>query len=133
MITGIAHACYIVTDLDRAIAFYRDQVGLPVAFEFRKEDGQRYGVYLKAGRRTFIELFSAAAVCQAEGVSYKHLCLEVDDMKSTVASLRAKGVEVTEPTFGIDKSWQAWLKDPEGNSFELHQYTAESWQTPFLD
>lgn len=133
MITGIAHACYIVTDLDRSIAFYRDLLGIPLAFEFRKEDGTRYGVYLKAGRRTFIELFSASQVVPVEGGSYRHVCLEVDDIKATVAAIRAKGVEVTEPAFAIDKSWQAWLKDPEGNSFELHQYTAESWQAPFLD
>ncbi len=29
-------------------------------------------------------------------------------------------------------AWQAWITDPDGNCFELHQYTPESKQTPAL-
>lgn len=42
------------------------------------------------------------------------------------------GVEVGDITFGSDQSWQAWLKDPDGNNIELHGYTPESKQTPWL-
>jgi hypothetical protein len=41
-------------------------------------------------------------------------------------------VQVTNVSLGSDKSWQAWLSDPDGNKIELHQYTAESKQGPFL-
>ena len=29
---------------------------------------------------------------------------------------------------GCDQTWQIWLEDPDGNSFEVHQYTPESAQ-----
>jgi hypothetical protein len=32
----------------------------------------------------------------------------------------------------MDHSWQAWITDPDGNKIELHDYTPESWQAPFL-
>jgi len=66
------------------------------------------------------------------GQSYQHLCLEVDDINATVEDLRAKGIEVTDPALGSDRSWQSWLADPDGNRIELHQYTPESRQRPWL-
>jgi hypothetical protein len=41
-------------------------------------------------------------------------------------------VEVGDITLGSDGSYQAWLKDPDGNRIELHGYTADSLQKPFL-
>ena len=49
-----------------------------------------------------------------------------------MTELRAAGVEVTDSKLGFDKSWQAWLTDPDDNRIELHQYTPESQQTPHL-
>lgn len=132
MITGIAHACYIVSDLDRAIGFYRDLLGLTEAFDFRNDQGERFGVYLHVGGRNFIELFQGSLAERAEGQSYAHLCLEVDDIEETVAALRERGAQVTDPALGGDGSWQAWLSDPDGNRIELHGYTDQSRQGPWL-
>jgi glyoxylase I family protein len=132
MITGIAHACFTVSDLERSIAFYRDGLGLTPAFDFTDENGRRFGLYLHAGGRNFVELFQGQLGERAEGQSFRHICLEVDDIEATVAELRGRGVEVSDPKLGKDQSWQAWITDPDGNRFELHQYTPESWQAPAL-
>ncbi|HUT19546.1 MAG TPA: VOC family protein [Anaerolineae bacterium] len=132
MITGIAHTCYTVSDLERSIAFYRDGLGLEPAFDFTNAEGRRFGLYLHAGGRNFIELFEGQLGERAEGQSFRHVCLEVDDIEATVTALRERGVEVSDPKLGNDQSWQAWIADPDGNRFELHQYTPESWQTPSL-
>jgi catechol 2,3-dioxygenase-like lactoylglutathione lyase family enzyme len=132
MITGLAHVCFVVADLERSLRFYRDQLGLPVAFEFRRDSGERYGVYLRLGRRTFVELFQGKPGARAEGQSYQHLCLEVDDLPATIKAWRERGVDVGEPKLGLDQSWQAWLSDPDGNRMELHAYTPKSWQGPHL-
>lgn len=132
MITGLAHLCFTVKDLDASIAFYRDVLGLTPAFDFTDERGRRFGAYLRLGGRSFLELFKADAVRPADGQAYQHCCLEVDDINKTVADLRERGVEVTAVTLGSDQTWQAWLTDPDGNRIELHQYTAESWQAPWL-
>jgi catechol 2,3-dioxygenase-like lactoylglutathione lyase family enzyme len=133
MITGMAHACFTVSDLDASIHFYQDLLGLKPAFDFRREDGTRFGLYLHLGGRAFIELFQGQLGERAEGQSYRHICLEVDDIESTVADLRARGVEVSDPKLGGDQSWQAWIADPDGNRIELHAYTPESWQAPHLE
>ena len=131
MITHLAHACFTVSDLDRALAFYRDQLGLTQAFEFNR-DGRRVGVYLHVGGRNFIELFEGTLGDKAEGQSYRHICLEVDDIDATVQILRERGVDVSDVKLGGDQSHQAWVTDPDGNRIELHGYTPESWQAPWL-
>ncbi len=132
MITGIAHVCFTVSDLDASVAFYVEGLGLTHAFDFLRDSGERYGVYLKAGNRTFVELFVGEVAAAADGQSYRHFCLEVDDLAATVAEFRGRGVEVTAPKLGSDHSWQSWLTDPDGNRIELHQYTPESQQAPHL-
>ncbi|MFC1582782.1 VOC family protein [Planctomycetota bacterium] len=132
MIKGLAHICYTVEDLDRAIAFYAGVLGMKEAFDFLKEDGTRYGVYLGMGGRQFIELFEGTATASEGTPSYKHLCLEVEDIETAVVALREAGIEASDPELGSDQSWQSWITDPDGNRIELHAYTPDSRQGPFL-
>ncbi len=132
MITNLAHICFTVRDLDASIAFYRDKLGLSPAFDFINDKGERFGVYLHIGGRSFIELFKGTPEPAAQGQSYKHFCLEVDDIEATAAELRARGVELTPVKLGSDHSWQTWLTDPDGNRIELHGYTPKSKQAPSL-
>jgi len=131
MITALAHVCFVVTDLEDSITFYRDKLGLTPAFDFVNDEGKRFGIYLHIGGRSFIELFTGTPA-PANGQSFKHICLEVDDIHATVADLTAKGVAVGPITLGSDQSWQAWLSDPDGNDIELHGYTGDSWQAPWV-
>ena len=132
MIAGLSHACFVVADLERSLAFYRDRLGMPVAFEFRNPEGKLTGVYLHVGARTFVELFQGKAEPTSQNASYKHICLEVDEIESTVAELTKRGVEVTGKKLGSDNSWQAWLTDPDGNRVELHAFTPKSKQVEAL-
>lgn len=132
MITNLAHACFTVSDMERAEEFYVGALELKPAFDYVDENGKRYGLYLYLGGRNFIELFTGELGERAEKQAFRHLCLEVDDIHPTVQRLRAKGLEVTEPKLGKDRSWQAWISDPDGNRIELHQYNADSKQAPFV-
>ena len=132
MIKGIAHVCFTVRNLEASIAFYRDKLGMKHAFDFKNDKGERFGVYLLAGHRTFVELFKGQPAEPAKGQSYGHFCIEVDDVARTVTDLRAKGVEISDAKMGSDHSWQAWLSDPDGNRIELHGYTPDSWQAPWV-
>jgi catechol 2,3-dioxygenase-like lactoylglutathione lyase family enzyme len=132
VITGLAHVCFVVSDLEASIKFYTKVLGLTPAFNFTNEQGERFGIYLHVGGRTFVELFQGDLAARAEKQSYQHFCLEVDDFDKTVEELRSRGAEVTDVKLGMDRSWQAWLADPDGNRFELHGYTAESRQVPHL-
>jgi lactoylglutathione lyase len=133
MITGFAHICFAVRDLAAAERFYVRQLGLRKAFEFHDKEGSPFGMYLHAGGRTFIELFKGNPAGGPVSASFLHFCLEVDDFEGTLATLRERGLNPENVQLGADRSWQAWLTDPDGNRIELHGYTAESNQTAVLD
>ena len=132
MLKALAHVCFRVQDLDASIDFYVGQLGLTHAFDFINDQGERFGVYLHVGGRSFVELFRAEPGEPEQPRSWQHFCLEVEDVKTAVEQLRATGLEVTDPNLGSDGSWQAWLQDPDGNRIELHSYTPESKQAPYL-
>jgi len=132
MVKGLAHVCFTVRDIEASVRFYRDKLGLTPAFDYVNERGERFGVYLHAGARTFIELFQGEVGARASGQSYQHFCLEVADVQAAVSELRARGVRATDPKVGKDRSWQAWVADPDGNEIELHGYTPESKQAQWL-
>ena len=137
MIRRLAHLCLISNHLDRQIAFYRDQMGLPIKFRFTNTDGQLFGVYLDCGDSSFIEIFDQHLAAKEwggdlrplhEGNRYNHFCLEVTGLADLRNTLLARGVEVGEIKTGLDLSLQAWLTDPDGNRIELMEYTHRSWQ-----
>ena len=132
MIRGLAHVCFTVRDLDASIAFYRDKLGLTPAFDFINDRAERSGIYLHVGGRSFIELFQGEVGEATPAQSYRHLCLEVDDIEATAAALRERGLEVSRVEMGGDQSWQSWLTDPDGNRIELHCYTPQSKQAAWL-
>lgn len=123
----LAHVCLFSHDLAAAEAFFVGALGLTKAFDFTKK-GAWVGLYLTCGERTFIEIFLNGEAPFAKTGQVNHLCLEVPDLPAAVATLRAKGIEVTEPKYGCDDTWQAWLKDPSGTPIELFQYTPKSAQ-----
>jgi len=133
IISCLAHVCFTVSDLERSVDFYCNKLGMTRAFEFRRPDGTWFGQYVHAGGRNFIELFIGSLQAPAEGQSFRHICLEVEDIERTVATLRQRGVEVGEIKLGGDHAYQAWLADPDGNRIELHQYTPEARQVAILE
>ena len=125
--------------LPAMLAFYREAIGLPVKFALRHADGTPFGYYLAAGQTTFLEIFDQAGAVKEwggeaarmrpnQGTCYHHFCLEVEGLEAECARLRAAGVEVGPVSVGMDHSKQAWLKDPDGNSIELMEYTPRSLQ-----
>ena len=132
MIKNIAHICYAVENLQLMEDFYTKTLGLSNAFDFVNKDGHRFGCYIKVGGRTFIEMFEGKNPEEKTNASYRHLCLEVDDVAKTVDEIRARGGKISDPELGYDQSWQAWITDPEGNAIEIHGYTEKSWQAPHL-
>ncbi|MFW6155055.1 MAG: VOC family protein [Planctomycetota bacterium] len=131
MVKRLAHLCLVVSDLDKAVSFYRDALGMTEAFPFIDTGGRQYGQYLHAGEGTFLELFVGTHDPRHDGQSYRHFCLQVEDLAAEVDRLRTAGVTVSDIKLGTDRSYQAWLEDPDGNRIELHQYTPDSKQVPW--
>lgn len=94
--------------------------------------GELFGFYLKVADGQFIEVFLRSEAGQGTP-QIGHICLETDDLEALRSVLVGRGVETTEPKLGSDRSWQMWVKDPDGVAIEFHQYTSESSQRTGAD
>ena len=127
MIKQLAHINIGSHDLSAAEHFYCNILGMEKVFEFIKE-GELYGFYAGAGNTTYVEVFIEEDEIGDQPTLLRHLCFEVEDLDATIADIRAKGWEISDKSFGGDKSWQAWITDPSGVPIELMQYTEASSQ-----
>jgi predicted enzyme related to lactoylglutathione lyase len=111
-VSSVAFTMYPVTDVPRAVAFYRDVLGLeqlgpdlPFWVEFDIA-GATFGV----GN---FEQVGKAGTAQS-------LSLEITDLPAFRETLLAKGVESSEP-FETQVCWISGVSDPDGNRIWLHQ------------
>jgi glyoxylase I family protein len=128
MIARLAHVCLCTTDLEKTRKFYCDVLGVPKKFNFTRK-GRVVGYYLDMGGGTFLEIFIQEDLKGPDNrVPLKHLCLEVPSIDEMRSRLEAHNIPLGEKTLGLDNSWQAWFKDPNGVEIEFHEYTAKSCQ-----
>jgi lactoylglutathione lyase/glyoxylase I family protein len=123
--TKIAHVCLYVKDINRSIEFY-GKMGMKQRFVFYR-GGKLFGVYLEFGSGNYIELFEDATGEYGHG-RLAHFCFETQNIDVAMQMLTAAGIEYTPKKLGCDATYQIWMKDPDGNNFEVHQYTSKSAQ-----
>ena len=138
MIERLNHVGLSVTSLEQSFRFYRDLLGLEVAF-VGTFDGDRYErilglggargkIALLKGPNIQVELFEflhphpEAAdphrpVCD-RGIT--HFCIEVSDILAEYERLNAAGVPFhSAPVDFFGEATAAYGRDPDGNVFEL--------------
>jgi catechol 2,3-dioxygenase-like lactoylglutathione lyase family enzyme len=111
--TGVHHVSINVTDVDAAIRFYVDVLGLTERDD--RPDFGFGGAWLDAGHEQ-VHLIEADV---PTGLG-QHFALRVDDLAAAVADLRSRDVSVSDPS-PVGTSLQAFVTDPSGNLVELHQ------------
>lgn len=111
----IHHVSINVDDLDAAMAFYVDTLGLGV-LDTRPDLGFP-GAWLDAGEQE-IHLLQVDGFEAPKG---QHFAFEVDDLAGAISTLGERGVETTSPATMDGICVQAFLKDPTGNLIELNQ------------
>jgi len=126
MFKRIAHVCLNVRNLSQSLDFYT-RLGLEPVFRFTRKGGP-FGVYLKLAEASFIEIFEDAKLETPVNTGLVHFCLETENLDDLMADLRTRDIDFSEKKLGCDNTWQIWLKDPDGNAFEVHQYTPKSMQ-----
>ena len=107
-----------VSDVDRAKAFYADQVGFVVDHDQRVSDTLRFVQLTPPG--------SACSIAFGEGLtdapagSVKGLQIVVDDADAAHAELSGRGVPVSDVE---DLAWGrfVYFRDPDGNTWSLQQ------------
>ena len=108
MIKKISHVALVVPELDEAMAFWVDALGLPLdRIEHVAEQGVDVA-FLPAGESA-IELVrpvdtdsGVARYLERRGPGMHHICFEVDDISATLARLKSFDIPLIneEPTLG---------------------------------
>jgi catechol 2,3-dioxygenase-like lactoylglutathione lyase family enzyme len=122
---------FAVPDLDAAVAFYRDTLGLDVAVH--EEMGGSFSIALPQGGSVFVY-----PKADHEPAVFTILNFRVDDVDAAVADLNARGVVTkiyTDPDYGTDEKGIsrgfeggpdiAWFRDPAGNVIAVGEMMAQ--------
>ena len=143
-VSGWHHTSFTVTDMDRALALYRDALGLTVVVD--QHVGQEFAsrvtgvagaelriVFLSLGRGDhrdhLLELIEyrngvKPPECRATHPGAAHVCFLVEDLEAAYRRLRERGISfISEPVriaHGPNAGGRTvYLRDPDGGTVEL--------------
>jgi predicted enzyme related to lactoylglutathione lyase len=125
---GVDNLLFAVGNLERALAFYRDQLGLPVKFAFPEAGivGFRLGA-----DQTGLILRRQDGLPEAGPRPTPRAWLVVADARAADAALRVAGVTPLGPPFAVRTGWTVEVADPWGNVLGLTDYTLAPQISPF--
>ena len=99
----VHHVAVVVRDIEQALAFYRDRLGLPVELVLPIESDGVTIAFLPVGESK-IELVQptnadtgVSRYLEARGEGFHHVCLEVADIGAELKRLGDEGVELIDP------------------------------------
>lgn len=104
MIKRINHVALVVDDLDAALEFWRDALGLELAHVEEVPEQQAVVAFLPVGESN-VELVQpttdssgVARFLAKHGPGLHHLCVEVADLAQTLARLKARHIRLIDET-----------------------------------
>ena len=133
----LGHAGINVSDLDRSLHFYIDQLGLTEAFRLKLPHSGQLLVYLRVNDNNFVELFPGAARKAADPkrvTGIVHIGFFVKDLQATLQALKQRGYPLPDGAFKKaaqvepDGTLLYFIQDPDGNNVELSQILPDSLQ-----
>ena len=131
--TGVSELVLEVVDLERAIRFYTEDLGLPLVERW----DQREAAWVMIGDRTRLGLWRPqVGLAQGRGGVHVHFAMHVDDAgyDELVARLREHGHGVEEHVFDTyERSRAAYVTDPDGNVVELWTWDVANHLLTSLD
>ena len=116
ILTQVGQIAIPIYDLDRAVAFYRDALGLPLLFQVPP----KMAFFDCGGVRLMLSLPEDPEFDHPASILY----YKVDDIHAAHATLSGRGVEFRGEPHLIAKMpdhelWMAFFRDPEGNTGAL--------------
>jgi catechol-2,3-dioxygenase len=117
--TGVSELVLEVVDLDAAVRFYSEDLGLPVVERWQDRDA----AWVMIGDRTRLGLWRPqVGLARGRGGVHVHFAMHVDDSAydALVGRLRERGHVVEEHAFDTRPASRAgYVTDPDGNVVEL--------------
>lgn len=151
-VNTIMHVAFYTDQMDEMIDFYVNKMGFTYKYDVRysvyldrddrpqmQKAAQMYpdrifNVYIEITDGQFIELFPAFPNQKDhtgfnEHKGYSHFAITVDDIFKAKEELVSKGVGIdSDISKGPSETYQMWVHDPDGNKFEIMQFTKNSLQ-----
>ena len=115
MITKVDFIGLPTRDLESAVAFYGETLGLPRS-AYRPD---RHHAEFETGNLT-INVMNAERMGLPHVVNSNPIALHVDDVAAARADLEARGVAFTMDTLDTGVCHMAFFADPDGNALMLH-------------
>ncbi|HZV54907.1 MAG TPA: lactoylglutathione lyase [Rhodocyclaceae bacterium] len=121
----LLHTMLRTGDLDRAIAFYSDVLGMKLLRRKDYPEGKFTLAFIGYGdeaSNSVIELTYNWGVSQYElGTAYGHIAIEVDDVYAACAAAKAKGARIVREAGPMNAGTTviAFIADPDGYFIEL--------------
>lgn len=128
-VRSLDHFVLRVRDLDRALGFYRDVLGLPILFLDEYRAGARPFVSARVGH-SLIDLVPDSTYDPSAGLAaggYLHCCVEIEERLSDVVPwLKSVGIELVDdqpvPRMGATGvGLSIYVRDPDGYIVELKE------------
>jgi catechol 2,3-dioxygenase-like lactoylglutathione lyase family enzyme len=114
---------YQVADVDRAVAFYREQLG----FVLDQQSGSAFAAVSRGRLRLLLSGPGSSGSRpmpdgrRQEPGGWNRIVLDVDDLASRIRSLEAAGVRFRNAVETGPGGKQIQIEDPDGNPIELHE------------
>lgn len=119
MINKIHKIALVTDDVEGAVAFYTQVLGLDVIERFPNEDDEDY-VFLKAGD-VKLELMPEKTMGAPEG--FHHISFEVESVDAAFEELKSSGVKILRDPFdaGVGGIRLAFFEGPNGVRLQLFE------------
>jgi lactoylglutathione lyase len=124
-ITGVAHIGVFAHNYEQSRAFYGKFLGFQEPYSLKNSDGSPSMTFFKINDRQYIEL---APERQAGTDRLSHISFETDNIEALRRYLGSKGIKVPDKAHrGRIGNLSFDIKDPEGHTLEMTQYTPDGW------
>lgn len=134
----IDHVAIVVDDIDQALTFWRDGMGLEVS-HIEDVPGQQSIVAFLPTERGDIELVKPtdedsgiARFLEKRGPGMHHLCFQVEDLQAKLDAMRAKGIRLIneEPVIGSEGKRVAFIHPESTQGVLVELYEVAQQQAP---
>lgn len=115
LIKGVDFAGVPTRDLEKAVAFYGESLGLPRAVYYPERNFAEF----ETGNLT-LSVYNAEAMGMEHNRSPNPIALHVDDVHEARAAFEQKGVEFMGDILDTGVCHMAFFTDPDGNALMLH-------------
>jgi len=134
MIKRIHHIAMVVDDMEGALSFWRDALGLKLAHEEEVPEQQARVAFLPVGEgevelvRPTSDTSGMAKYLAKRGPGIHHVCVEVDNLAELLTQLKAKGVRLVDevPRLGSGGKKYAFVHPESARGVLVELYELES-------